>query len=82
MWEQSGPHPGHILCLTPGVKAVKSFHGVLPSLVMVYHKTNLCGKSFSISEDIVKKIVALTFNSNSKRIFPYDSLTQDDASPY
>ena len=53
-------HPGHIPCLTPGVKAVKSFYGVLPSLVMVYHKTNSCGRSFSISEDTVKKIVALT----------------------
>ena len=53
-------HPGPILCLTPWVKAVKSFHGVLPSLVMVYLKTNLGGKSFSISEDIVKMIVALT----------------------
>ena len=33
-------HPSHILCLTPCVKARKSFHGVL-----------LCCKSFSISED-------------------------------
>ena len=55
--------PSHILCLTPCVKARKSFHGVLLCLVMMYHQTNLeyC-KSFSISEDLVKTIVALTSN--------------------
>ena len=52
----------HILCLTPCVKARKSFHGVLPCLVMMYHQTNLECKSFSISEDLVETIVALTLN--------------------
>ena len=33
-------HPGHILCLTPCVKARKSFHGVLPCLVIMCHQTN------------------------------------------
>ena len=56
-------HPSHILCLvTPCVKARKSFHGVLPCLVMMYHQTNLDCKSFSISEDLVETIVALTLN--------------------
>ena len=55
-------HPSHILCLTPCVKARKSFHGVLPCLVMMYHQTNLGCKSFSISEDLVEMIVALTLN--------------------
>ena len=55
--------PSHILCLTPYVKARKSFHSVLPCLVMMDHQTNLDCKSFSISEDLVKKtIVALTLN--------------------
>ena len=54
--------PSHILCLTPCVKARKSFHGVLPCLVMMYHETNLDCKSFSISEDLVETIVALTLN--------------------
>ena len=39
-----------------------SFHGVLPCLVMMYHQTNLDCKSFSISEDLVETIVALTSN--------------------
>ena len=55
-------HPSHILCLTPCVKAKKSFHGVLPCLVLMYHQTNLDCKSFSISEDLVETIVALTLN--------------------
>ena len=46
--------PSHILCLTPCVKARKSFHGVLPCLVIMYHQTNLDCKSFSISEYIAK----------------------------
>ena len=54
--------PSHILCLTPCVKARKSFHGVLPCLVMIYHQTNLDCKSFSIFEDLVEMIVALTLN--------------------
>ena len=62
-WQQSSPQsPKHILCLTPCVKARKSFHGVLPCLVMMYHQTNLDSKSFSISEDLVETIVALTLN--------------------
>ena len=52
----------HILCLMPYVKARKSFHGVLPCLVMMYHQTNLDWKSFNISEDLVETIVALTLN--------------------
>ena len=31
----------HILCLTPCLKARKSFHCVLPCLVMMYHQTSL-----------------------------------------
>ena len=58
-WQQSSPRPpSHILCLTPCKKARKSFHGVLPCLVMMYHQTNLDCKSFSISEDIAETIVA------------------------
>ena len=54
--------PSHILCLMPGLKARKSFHSVLPSLVMMYHQTDLGCKSFSISEDLIEMIVALTLN--------------------
>ena len=54
--------PGHILCLTSCVNARKSFRGVLPCLVMMYHQTNLDCKSFSISEDLTETIVALTLN--------------------
>ena len=54
--------PSHILCLTPCVKARKYFHGVLSCLMMMYHQTNLDCKSFSISEDLVETIVALTLN--------------------
>ena len=54
--------PSHILCLMPCVKARKSFHGVLPCLVMMYHQTNLDCRSFSISEDLVETIMALTLN--------------------
>ena len=54
-------HPGHSLCLTPWVKAIKSVHGVLSCLMMMYHQTNLDCKSFSISGDVVKMIVALTW---------------------
>ena len=39
-------HPSHILCLTPCVKARKSFHGVLLCLVIMYYQTNLDRKSF------------------------------------
>ena len=55
-------HPSHILCLTPCLKARKSFQCVLPCLVMMYHQTNLDCKSFSISEDLVETIVALALN--------------------
>ena len=48
--------------LTTGVKARKSFHGVFPCLVMMYHQTNLDCKSLSISEDLVEMIVAWTLN--------------------
>ena len=58
--------PSHSLCLTPCVKARTSFHGVLPCPVRMYHQTNLDYKRFSISEDLVETIVALTLNvSNS-----------------
>ena len=50
----------HILCLMPCAKARKYFHAVLPCLVMMYYQTNLDCKSFSISEDLVETIVALT----------------------
>ena len=53
-------HPSHILCLTPCVKSRKSFHGVLHCLVMMYHQINLGCKRFSISEDLVETILALT----------------------
>ena len=56
-------HPNYILCLTPCVKARKSFHGVLPCLVIMHHQTNLDCKSFSISEDLVETIAALTLNT-------------------
>ena len=58
-WQQSSPQspkpysPSH---------ARKSFHSVLSCLVMMYHQTNLDCKSFSISEDLVETIVALTLN--------------------
>ena len=52
-------YPSHILCLTP---CLKSFHGVLPCLVIMCHQTNLDCKSFSISENLVEAIVALTLN--------------------
>ena len=55
-------YPSHILCLTPCVKARKSFYGVLPCLVIMCHQTNLDCKSFSISESLVEAIVALTLN--------------------
>ena len=54
--------PCHILRLMPYVKARKSFHSVLPCLVIMYHQTNLDCKSFSISEDLAETIVALTLN--------------------
>ena len=54
--------PSHIFCLTPCVKARKSFHSVLPCLVIMYHQANLDCKSFSISEELVETIVALTLN--------------------
>ena len=60
--------PSHILCFTPCVKARTSFHGVLSCLVMIYHQTNLGCKSFSISENLAKTIVALTLNI-AKRYF-------------
>ena len=55
-------HPSHILRLTTCVKARKSFSIVLPCLVMVYHQTYLDCRSFSISEDLVEMILALTLN--------------------
>ena len=57
--------PTHILCLTPCIKARKSFHGVLPCLVMMYHQTNLDCKSFSISEDLAETIVVWPWTSQN-----------------
>ena len=48
---------------------------------MMYHQTNLDCKSFSISEDLVEMIVALTLNIG-KIIFLDETLADDDASPY
>ena len=60
-WQQSSPQSSKpYSCLTPCVKARKSFHGVLPCLVIMYHQTNLDCKSFSIS--VEETIVALTLN--------------------
>ena len=62
-WQQSSPQSpkpcslSHALC-----KTRKSFHSVLPCLVMMCHQTNLGCKSFSISEDLVETIVVLTLN--------------------
>ena len=64
-----------ILCLTTCVKARKS------CLVMMYHQTNSDCNSFSISEDLVEMIVALTLNIAKMR-FLYDTLAVDDASLY
>ena len=77
-------HPSHVLRLTPCVKARKSFHGVLPCLVMMYHQTKLDCKSFNISEDLVEMIVAKysKIAEHSKMIFLNDTLADDDASPY
>ena len=57
--------PTHILCLTPCIKARKSFNGVLPCLVMMYHQTNLDCKSFSISEDLAETIVVWPWTSQN-----------------
>ena len=65
-WQQSSPQSpkpyslSHALC-----KSKKSFYGVLPCLVMMYHQTNLICKSFSISEDLVETIVTLTLKIES-----------------
>ena len=62
-WQQSSPQSpkpyslSHALC-----KRKKIFSRCLTSLVMMYHQTNLDCKSFSISEDLVETIVALTLN--------------------
>ena len=62
-WQQSSPQsPKPYSHLTPCVKARKSFHSVLPCLMMMYHQANLDCKSFSISEDLVETIAALTLN--------------------
>ncbi len=62
-WQQSSPQSpkpyslSHALC-----KSKKKIHGVLPCLVIMYHQTNFDCKSFSISEDLVETIMALTLN--------------------
>ena len=72
--------PSHILCLTPCVKARKSFHGVLPCLVMMYHETNLDCKGFSISVRSSRNDCGYDLE-HCKMIFLNDTLA-DDASPY
>ena len=52
-------HPGHILGLTPWVKAIKSVHGILPHPVMLYHQIDLGCKSFSISDDTSRNKLSL-----------------------
>ena len=52
-------HPGHILSHALR-KAVTYFHGVLPCVVITYHQTNLDCEGFSISQDVVIMIMALT----------------------
>ena len=47
----------------PCLKARKSFHCVLPCLVMMYHQTNLGCQTFSICKELVETIVALTLNT-------------------
>ena len=63
-WQQTSPQSPkpYSLVNMPCVKARKSFHSVLLCLVMMYHQTNLDCKSFSICEDLVETIVALTLN--------------------
>ena len=60
-WQQSSPQSpkslSHALC-----KSKKIFSQCLTCLVMMYHQTNFDCKSFSISEDLVETIVALTLN--------------------
>ena len=51
--------PGHILSDALR-KAITHFLGVLPCLVIMYHQTNLDCKGFSISQDVVIVVVALT----------------------
>ena len=46
----------------------------------MYHQTNLDSKSFSIFEDLIETIVALTFEHS--KILLNDILADDDASPY
>ena len=62
-WQQSSPQSPKPYSLSYALcKARKSFYGVLPCLVMMYHQTNLDCKRFSIFEDLVETIVALTLN--------------------
>ena len=62
-WQQSSPQSPKPYSLSYAcVKARKKIHSVLPCLVMIYHQTDLDCKSFSISEDLVETIVALTLN--------------------
>ena len=77
-------HPSHILCLTACVKVRKSFHGVLPCLVMMHHQTNLDCKT-------CQKVQYFRRSSrndcgfdlgHSKMIFLNDTLANDNASPY
>ena len=48
---------------------------------MVYHQANLGCKSLSISEDLVKNDCGFDLE-HSKMRFLYDTLADDDASPY
>ena len=76
-WQQSSPQSpkpysmSHALC-----KSKKIFSRCLTRLEMTYHQTNLVCKSFSISEDCGFDL------KHSNMIFLYDTLADDDASPY
>ena len=66
-WQKSSP-------LSP--KPYSLSHALCKSLVIMYHQTNLDYKSFSISEDCGFDL------KHSNMIFLYDTLADDDASPY
>ena len=59
-WKQSSPVPQAIFCLMLCVKARKSFHCVLPCLVMMYQLIWIA--KFQYFWDLVKTIGALTLN--------------------
>ena len=79
-WKQSSPVPQAIFCLMLCEKARKSFHSVLPCLVMMYQQTNLdCKVSVFLRSS--KNDWGLDLE-HRKMIFLNDTLADDDASPY